>query len=95
MSPKGKPLTDEQYATIAWADPRESTVALSRRLGVDYETVRLNRERMARAGGWWCGVVVLICPKCGQPLLRAARQSGANLRRRHPDCQRTHLAHRK
>jgi hypothetical protein len=33
MSPKGTPLTDEQYAAIAWADPSESIIALSQRLG--------------------------------------------------------------
>lgn len=95
MSPKGKPLSDEQYAAIAWADPSESTAALSRRLGVDDETVRLNRQRIARAGGWWCALVMLICPECDQPLLAAAYQSGANQRRRHPNCQRTHLARHK
>jgi hypothetical protein len=95
MSPKGKPLTDEQYAAIAWADPSESSAALSRRLGVEYETVRLFRQRMARAGGWECELVVLTCPECDKPLMAAAYQSGATRRRRHPDCQRTHLARHK
>lgn len=85
MSPKDRPLTDEQYAALAWADPSESTAALGRRLGVDYETVRLNRQRMARAGGWWCDVVVLTCPECGQPLLAAANKGGPQ-RDRHPAC---------
>jgi hypothetical protein len=92
MSPRGTPLTDAQYAAIAWADPRESTAALSRRLGVDHETVRVNRQRIAQAGGWWCELVVRICPECDQPLLAAARQSGANQRRSHAACQRAKIA---
>src|SRR4051794_16483645 len=92
MSPRGKPLADEQYAAVAWADPSESTVVLCRHLGVEYETVRLDRERMARAGGWGCDLVVLIYPACNHPLLVAARQIGANQRRRHPDFQQTPLA---
>lgn len=62
MSPKGTPLTDEHYAAIAWADPSESTPALSRRLGIEYDTVLENRQRIALAGGWWCEVVIVTCP---------------------------------
>src|SRR3954463_9663452 len=89
MSPKGKPLSDDQYAAIAWADPSESAVALSRRLGVDVNTVRANRRRIARAGGWWCALVLLTCAECGMPLLTNANVRGHKLR--HVGCQRLHL----
>jgi hypothetical protein len=93
MSPKGKPLTDEQYAAIAWADPRESTMALSRRLGVEDETVRRNRERIARAGGWWCELAVLTCPACGKPLLVGATKHGGH-RWSHPACRHEKITDR-
>ena len=87
MSPKGQPLTDEQYAAIAWADPSESTLALSQRLGVAYETVRVNRQRIAHAGGWWCALVVSTCAACGHPLLTPTTVRGP-ARLRHAACQR-------
>jgi hypothetical protein len=88
MSPKGTPLTDEQYAAIAWADPSESTIALSRRLGVDPRTVWACRERIARAWGWWCEISVVTCAECGKPLL--TNPKGVSLRQRYVACQRVH-----
>src|SRR3954468_7456765 len=85
-------FTDEQYAAIAWADPSEFIVALSQRLGLNIEAVGENRRRIARAGGWWCELEVLCCPECGKPLLSGASQRGILRRRRHPDCQRSHLS---
>lgn len=86
--PERPPLTDEQQAAIAWADPGESHTALGRRLGVPAITVYAMRSRLARAGGWWCELVVLTCLECGQPLL--TNPKGAFLRRRHAACQRVH-----
>jgi len=89
MSPKGTPLTDAQYAAIAWAESSEVTILLSQWLGVSDESVQATRQRITRAWGWWCALVVRICPACDKSLLAAAQQSGANQRRRHPDCQHT------
>lgn len=86
MAPKGKHLTDKQYAAIAWADPRESTAALSRRLGIDRETVRSNRQGLAQAGGWWCELVIRTCAACDLPSLAPANRGGMQ-RRCHPACQ--------
>jgi integrase len=50
MGSKGKSLTDEQDAAIAWADPSDSTIALSQRLGVTYEVAWATRLHIARVG---------------------------------------------
>lgn len=63
------PLTDEQLAAIAWADPAETTAALARRIAAVPGVVTAARQRMVLAGGWWCRLVHTTCRHCHQPLL--------------------------
>jgi hypothetical protein len=62
------PLTDEEQATIAWADPAEATAALAARLGRLYWTVHEFRQRIRRTGGWGCPLGWTECRGCGRPL---------------------------
>jgi hypothetical protein len=78
-------LTDDQLAAIAWADPRETTAALARRLAAPSGPVYTARRRMRRAGGWWCPLRLVPCTECGLPLLVNV---ATHPRTNHPACER-------
>lgn len=82
------PLTDDQLAAIAWADPTETTAALARRIAAPYFTVHQARRRFNRDGGWFCALARSTCPECGRPLLSSA----ANPRDVHHACEAARAA---
>jgi hypothetical protein len=79
---KWRPLTDEQLAAIAWADPAETSLALARRLGRHRETVASFRRRLAELGGWGCPLTWSSCEGCGRPPSSGPQRT----RRFHPAC---------
>lgn len=84
------PLTDVQLATVAWADEEETTAALARRIDDAYFTVYQARQRVRRAGGWWCPLLLDSCAVCHQPLLTASE----NPRQVHVACHAAREARR-
>lgn len=81
------PLTDDQLAAIAWADPGETTADVARRLDAPYFTVAHARRRAAGPFGWHCPLVVKPCAECGKPLLA----SRTIQRAAHAACQRARV----
>lgn len=80
-------LSDDHLAAIAWADPREPTAALARRIAAPYFTVYKARRRASGPFGWHCPLVLATCAECGQPLLR----SRTFQRTTHASCARSRL----
>ena len=81
--------TDEQLASIAWADPGETVSALARRIGATYDAVDRTRRSITTAGGWWCRLGTATCTECGRPLLFNAETVPRTV---HRGCERAHIA---
>jgi hypothetical protein len=87
--PPSSTLTDEQLATIAWADPGESVSALAMRIGATYDAVSRTRRSITAAGGWWCRVGRGTCTECGGLLLFNAETVPRTV---HRGCERARIA---